>query len=445
MAIIIILFATFISLFVKDKRRYFLYLLVVFMPLNLGWIFFRYNGFMLMDYPLLVLMFTGLFKKGNKLYYRNSSFPLLAFIVWGFAGALQASIPQFAINEAFRIFRGYLIFLVMQNNVKTYKDVKIVINGLLAGIMIQGVMGFYQWRFGRMGLWFLGEVGFGFRSTGLFSHPNFLGNFLMLLIPIFLRLALFYKKNMKREILFFNMALLFGTIGLFTSYSRSAWIGLMVSSSIMFFLSIPSRKFHPRTRLPLFVGLLVALGFMAKYSTTIVGQFMEESGRNSAAEIRIPLIKVGLNMFQDNPITGVGMGNYLRKSRHYVKDEYVNIEKGITRHQLEHDMCHNSFVLIAAETGGVGLFLWLFYLFTIFKFGYKLIARSNFQYFANIGIGIMTGYVGLMVSFMASPDFRIHEINVTIFMLGGFLIALQRLDVVMKKKINLMKINGRTN
>jgi O-antigen ligase len=65
--------------------------------------------------------------------------------------------------------------------------------------------------------------------------------------------------------------------------------------------------------------------------------------------LRVKIWKVGLEMFRDHPITGVGAGNFLSSFSRYAHGHFL----------WRHLSPHNGFVGVASETGAVGLALFV--------------------------------------------------------------------------------------
>ena len=78
-------------------------------------------------------------------------------------------------------------------------------------------------------------------------------------------------------------------------------------------------------------------------------QFASES-----LELRQELNKVAIKMIKKYPLTGVGLNNFI--------PSLTQFKKGLSYQELQ--PVHNIYLLIGAESGlmGLGLFLWLIYL-----------------------------------------------------------------------------------
>ncbi|ADK86446.1 O-antigen polymerase [Desulfarculus baarsii DSM 2075] len=91
------------------------------------------------------------------------------------------------------------------------------------------------------------------------------------------------------------------------------------------------------------VGVAMVLALM-----TAVPRFESIDTQESSARARLDHWAYGLSLFKSSPIFGVGQGNF--------------IDAGSYTHTA-----HNSFILVLAETGFVGAFLWVGMIFCSFK------------------------------------------------------------------------------
>jgi hypothetical protein len=138
-------------------------------------------------------------------------------------------------------------------------------------------------------------------------------------------------------------------IGVFATYTRSTWIGLVLSTTVVGYLQLP------RTwRLPLFtlaglVGILVA----AVAWNDVVGLQREGTASESHHSVnqRKSFAYVSYQMFKEHPIFGVGFGRFYDRKLPYLSDRSQDFELESLR-SLHH---HNTLLSLLTETGMVGL------------------------------------------------------------------------------------------
>lgn len=184
------------------------------------------------------------------------------------------------------------------------------------------------------------------RPYGTFSHPNVLAGYLIIAMAIiifnfkFLVFNQFSIFNFKKY--FYILSLILGTVALFLTLSRVAII-LWVLILIKFLL-----KFK-KSSIFVIAVVVVAIFFSPFISGRFMGLFIDES-----VSQRIALINNSLTIISQHPLFGVGLNNYLSG----------NILQPV----------HNIYLLIAQETGIVGLLLFLVFVRKTFA---RIKARSS--------------------------------------------------------------------
>ncbi|HEY2895068.1 MAG TPA: O-antigen ligase family protein, partial [Pirellulales bacterium] len=137
-------------------------------------------------------------------------------------------------------------------------------------------------------------------------------------------------------------------LGVFLTYTRSTWIGLISSGAIVAAMQVPRRL-----RLPVFtMGGLVGAAILATTWTNVVDLEREGTGLEAHHSIdqRESFAYVSWKMFSDNPLFGVGFGRFYDRKLPYLSDRSQNFELESIR-PLHH---HNTLLSVLTETGIVG-------------------------------------------------------------------------------------------
>jgi O-antigen ligase len=139
-----------------------------------------------------------------------------------------------------------------------------------------------------------------------------------------------------------------GTVCLLLSLTRSCWVGFAIGS-VYIFWQLAHRRFINGARvIMLAAGLVVALA-------VAWGPVREriDANHENAAEERWKLNFVNLNMMKAHPVVGIGLNTAYDSKMQYLPSWFT-----------EYDwiyIAHNQYLLIGAETGILGLlmFVWL--------------------------------------------------------------------------------------
>ncbi len=413
--------------FVKDLRKYFLVLAIVFAPMQSGVIFYHYNGFMLMDFPMLALIALSLFAPEGKFRW---SFPgigiaIFLFLGWTLVTCFTATNPGWAFNEWTRFLRGYLMFVCVANYANSSERLRAVLFAVLGGFAFQALLGTYQWRYGALGLSILEEIGYSWRAAGTFEHPGVYADYLILILPVLVRLFMFQRNVDKRYTYAYLALLAFGAGGLLGSYGRGPWLAFAGSIVLMMLYSLTQRKLRPRAKVPIFIMAIAGIAFAFQYSDTILDQFFSED-RKSSSEIRTPLNNIAVRMAQDHAAVGVGLGCYRLVSLPYARLEY-DPGIGIPLYQLA-QIAHNSYLLMTCEIGAAGTLFFLFFMLCALKMGRRALKLKS-SLISNLSLGLMTGLVGFLVSILSGPNIMNHQLIIMTWLFAGWMTGMSRLKI----------------
>ena len=216
-----------------------------------------------------------------------------------------------------------------------------------------------------------------FRAFGTFGQPNPFGGLMGITLPLSLmgvysQLAILHSCWRSRRppprycilsLTFFLTVSALIFCALIASWSRGAWLGFALSIGVMLF-AMPR---HWTQRIALVFGLAALAGSLwlagllpqsiMTRLTTAASDFVtirdvrgtDVTPLNYAVVERLAHWQAALNMAEDRPLLGVGLGNY-----EVVYDRYRLIN---WREPLGH--AHNYYLNILAETGMLGLFAYV--------------------------------------------------------------------------------------
>ena len=192
-------------------------------------------------------------------------------------------------------------------------------------------------------LWFLGERAFSvdtpgiariviggkelLRSYATFPHPNVLGGYLAVLLPVIIQSTnnpINKLSNAKKY--FYIITFVLGIIALILTFSRSAWIVAGVGIGWVLF---------GKKRIVIFFALACLLSLIA-----FTFDPLDES-----VVIRQQLNAGAVTMFHSSPLFGVGLGNFLTRLPDYLPSRTIYFLQPV----------HNIYLLLLSEIGVIGV------------------------------------------------------------------------------------------
>ncbi len=216
--------------------------------------------------------------------------------------------------------------------------------------------------------WFLGERTFNAGTPGIaqavwngqlilrpyatFSHPNVLAGFLAVTLPVIL-----WSKPK-----FWWFTFILGTMTLFLTVSRSAWLAFGLS-----LLSVGIIKKAQPIRLLGLLGLIGSLGGLVFFS------------QGESLTLRQDLNLAAIKMIQSFPILGIGPNNFLVK----LPDFYE--PKNLVRF---FQPAHNLYLLIASEIGLIGLIGLICFLVLTYR---RLLLTANYLLLTTLSAILVLG------------------------------------------------------
>jgi O-antigen ligase len=319
------------------------------------------------------------------------------------------SIPL-ALNrlEAWQEFNGtflrcVVIFIVIVNAVRSEARLKAL---LLLALVVSIWLSFGAINDYRLGLMTVEGYRVGGRGGGIFGNSNDMALHLVTIVPIAVALLLGSRSLVRKSLYAGCAVLMVAAIAL--TYSRGAFIGLLVSGLFM------AWRIAPRRRLEIFIGgLVLVVAFLAiapgGYALRLASIFVPSLDPLGSSDARRGELIRSLYVAIRHPLLGIGMGNYQPEMSH----------RGL--------VTHNSYTQVAAEMGAAALVCYLLFIVTpLRKLGQ--VARETFEvrshsHFYYLAVGLQASLLGYMVSsFFASVAYLWY-----VFYLVGYAVCLRRL------------------
>jgi len=279
----------------------------------------------------------------------------LAFVVWSSITIVLSVSPYHSLFQIYLMLKVYFFYLFVKHWVDNWRKVETVSLALAAGLIFQSLLIFAQFilqeNIGLMGpmedrpVW-LGQQIFN-RPGGTVGSDQVVGSYLGLLLPIALAgllVTLPYWQG-----LLYGVAFVVGQIALVMTLSRAGWIqfgAALLLFGLIFFKRVGFRMWA----LTLVIGWTTVLILM---ELTVIGDLVKMRVLEFDPITtfgRLELAKVAWNMIEANPIFGVGLNTF-----RFVAPQYDTT--GITF--VVQAAVHNIPLLVWAETGTVGLLLFL--------------------------------------------------------------------------------------
>jgi O-antigen ligase len=353
--------------------------------------------------------------------------PLLCFIgIWTFSFLSTLFSPddlnaiEIATNYK-RLITLTIGYFAVANSIKTRSEFEFVFKVFILTIIIVAC---YTFRDGILS----GEhFNDSKRSSGPFIEKqgwqaaDIAGGFLATFSPFVAALLAFEKKLVCRIILGF--AILLCVLGLFVTYSRGSLLSFLVSIYLMFIVTYIKSK--QNWIIPA-IGTIIVILFISQWNVimpqSIINRLQmtyatseeNETSLDVGSQQRLDAWQYGFDMFKDNWILGAGF----EKSKRTFGDVRVDL--------------HNTFIIVAAEMGIIGITVFMVFLWKAGKEALRL-ANTSYAYFG-------TGFFASVISLSLVNVFYGNLFRDTV--IGTFWVALGLLAAALKLADREEKINS---
>ena len=297
-------------------------------------------------------------------FHARLTIPAILYIEAAMLTMLWAPRLDLAFLEVVRMIKVFILYFVLANQIRDKRDLKLVAWALVFSIGFEGVIALLQTlKGGTLGLDFLGEAYLPdqkktkyWRVMGTLGHPNRLAMYLEMLLPLVFGMWLIERKGMRRLLVIGVFGL--GVMALIMTGSRGAWISFFEAMFVLFFFLVKNRQMRLSSLLATALIAIILISGVALFFTDMIEHRLYGDDHGSAMS-RIPMIQIALNLIQAHPLGGVGINNYQEVMRKYNDTILGRRFRSIPR------PVHNMYLLVAGETGVIGLsmMLWLLFVF----------------------------------------------------------------------------------
>jgi len=239
------------------------------------------------------------------------------------------------------------------------------------------------------------------RVWSTLGNPNFLGPYLIMIIPIYL-IFLMKAETVKKKFLY-SLFTLLSVLALIFTYSRAAWLGMVVGL-IVFALMINKKQL--KTNLFFLIGIIVSsiiltsiyprLYLRSQERTATMKPIVERAV--STVDFKEPGITARLSawgttieMTLKRPILGFGLDTLGISFRQFMSEKYEELAGRFRTAGY----AHNEFLQYGATIGLVGLGVYLFLLFTFFRILIKVSRDKERNLLAS---GLAASCIALLVN-----------------------------------------------
>lgn len=377
------------------------------------WEYGRFSLYALDFLWLVLILFSVFFGRRLGSHYKRWWVTIGLFLFIGFVSLFSASHTPVSWYAYLRLLQGVSLVWVVGRLWFRWRDVGIA---LVSAGVIQSALAIWQFFSQEVmaNKWLgmaahlpatLGDIvveadgGRFLRAYGSLPHPNMLAGFLVvcIIVCIGFLFAMYRSKQPPVGVIILTVtAFVLMYYGLILTFSRSAWIALLLVLAGMFVVSLWQRD---RYRLQMLGPVVFWIVLVSAFSVIMIPEIIAartiDSGRLEvmSAYERADQFVESFDLIAANPLDGVGVGSAT----------YASYELNNTLNAWEYQPVHNLYVLATVETGVFGGALFFFLIYQHFAAAFYRARRAllerygfftyTFAFFALVLVGIFEHFL----------------------------------------------------
>ncbi len=358
---------------------------------------------------LIVLVRTVIL---NKFYYRSAYFNIpslffVSYIILQYIFSLDKSLASVELKRWMLSFTvAYSVSIIGEEYVEKLYPCWIIGSGLA---VIYGLLQHSG------GIWRI-QVPKMDRVMSMFGNPIFFAVHIINFLPVMVAVWISYVKKKNIIKIFLLVLIILALVTLYYTKTRAAFIGFGISMLVFIYFTIKSKR-----KLFYLIGVIVGFILFVIFSKNI---WLRQ-------QAHILIWRDTLKMWSTRPFTGVGLGKF--------HTEFVNFASEQLRKIWPQKQCiindaHNEYIQLAAETGliGIGLFISM-----IGFFFYEVINRL-LKTNKIIIVGLLCGIISVLVQNFFSVDMRFIISSVYLFfsigMVSNYMFVLKEKKLIFANK-----------
>lgn len=365
-----------------------------------------------------LLVFSFLIKKilKRKKFFVNAAIniPFLVFFIVSVVSVFNSINYQDSIRGLLKLIQYLVLFLIIAEEIKNKEHIRKIVFSMILGASLLSIDAIWQIIWGKdfiRGNLPIVNIGIK-RATASFPDANILGIYLSAIFPLVFALALYYFKKNKRLILTLVSILVLS--GLTLTYSRPAILAIYVC---LLLLGIVKRD---KILISVFIILTVIAPFIAPRSIKNWAKEVDYHPiRFMCNDDRIAVYRNTLQMVKAHPVLGVGVNTFMKNYKKYKESpEYRNV---ITSDYM---YAHNNFLHIAGEEGILGLSIFLWLLYKLFRTSISTYNKLKDNFLKHVSLGLILCLFAFLVNGLTESSLYYSRVAMIFWYLVGFSLSL---------------------
>jgi O-antigen ligase len=328
-------------------------------------------------------------------FFASTTIPAFGLILVSIISMLQAPDKLLALFKIMLLVELFLIYFYVANHIRNKTEFQFFITALMAALLVESILMVLQWRYGiNFSIAGINAIidPQSHRAAGTLGTANSAG--VIITAYLVITCAMFWLFQKRSQKLFALICFSVGCVALISTAGRAAWGGFIIAILLFILLGWLRGLVSQRTLVWLFLGMLVivAIFYPAIYTRLTIDD------RGSAAS-RLMMTRLAWNVIQASPahfFFGVGTNNYA-----LLAPAYYSADVGDLGYVIDSSV-HNAYLLTWAETGLIGLLIFLVFLSVPVIKSWKFV-RLNDRFISIMALGLLCALLAIYIQMLADP------------------------------------------
>jgi len=368
--------------------------------------------------------------------------PLAGFLIWCCITLLWVENWNLAVVMLAQYLTFAMGFVLFLNIFRNFDNGRAVLKVLVWSMVVSSIIGLLQYYFANNEIiqnLYIQTV----KPGSTFANKNMASHFIVMALP--LSFALFISAQKKIDIYIYTLATFIGLWFLIYTVARQAYLAILIEFIIIliFFVldflknrdnSFIRTAFNVKTKISAFIFILLSLLFVSNL-TSQGWDFDSKDKLNQVKKInindgyaRLPAWTNTIEIIKDNPVFGVGIGQWQSKYPLY----YDKVMKDVIFNEnIRLKRLHNEYLEVLANFGIIGYVFLLWIALIIIKLLWRILLNVDHRFRIEF-LGVSLGLIGFSIVAMFSFPLRVF--------LPGFLLMIFFALVVLESKEKPLEI-----
>jgi len=390
----------------------------------------------------------NIIKEGKIKYVTNSlNLPILLFILIATLSIFISDTYWVSLKDFINFLSYFLIYFFVINNIKTTDSFNFcLIIFFISASLISLYLLLQYYGFDP----FLYDIE---QLTSTLGNRNYVASYLALIFPI--AFSFFLIKTKKINKILFELVLLINYTAIIICHTRAIWIAIIFSLLLFGYLLSHFKinkalKNNKKWLIILFsLFLLITLIYstanpLNRSSITAAERAVSTFDmQGSSLRARLLIWQLTIDMIKDRPLFGSGLGTFPLYYLNYQAD-FLQKNPNYFKFAGKAGEAHNEYLQLGAETGIIGLLVFILIIVIFYKTNFKLIKKIKTINGKIIVIGLLSGVTVTLIHSIFSFPFHIPAVSTAFWFTIGLAMASESIFVKKEKedgKNNCHEIN----